>query len=333
MVEDRIVSADERDEDRSGASSLALRPNSLDEFIGQGELKSNLRVFLQAAISRREPIDHTLFYGPPGLGKTSLAQIISKEMISGFKMLSGPMIAKAGDLAAILTNLQPYDVLFIDEIHRLPIVVEEMLYPAMEDRSIDLTIGEGPAAKSVKIDLSPFTLVGATTRLGLLSNPLQDRFGITFKLDFYSEAELKAVLNRAASLLGMGLDEKSSGTIARSGRGTPRVALRLLKRIRDFAMIRNDGIIDEQIVSFSLKSLKIDSRGLDTLDYSYMRFISENYGESPVGVDTIAAGMAEDKNTVEDVIEPYLMQIGFVTRTPKGRVLTKQCLEYYKGVS
>jgi Holliday junction DNA helicase RuvB len=305
-----------------------LRPQKLQDFIGQTQLKKNLSVFINAAKSRKESLDHVLFYGPPGLGKTTLSQIISRELGVGFKSTSGPILSKAGDLAAILTNLQENDVLFIDEIHRLPTAVEEMLYPAMEDFTIDLIIGEGPAARTVKINLPKFTLVGATTRLGLLSNPLRDRFGIPLKLDFYQVHELQKVVERGSGILNVQIIEEASHEIARCARGTPRVAIRLLRRVRDFAELKTSNNIDHTFVKESLTALGVDANGLDAFDHKYLRFIAENYAGGPVGVETIAAALAEDKNTIEDTIEPYLMQIGFLARTPRGRVLTTNAVKY-----
>lgn len=305
-----------------------LRPQKLTDFIGQSQLKKNLSVFINAAKSRKESLDHVLFYGPPGLGKTTLSQIISRELGVGFKSTSGPILSKAGDLAAILTNLQENDVLFIDEIHRLPTAVEEMLYSAMEDFTIDLIIGEGPAARTVKINLPRFTLVGATTRLGLLSNPLRDRFGIPLKLDFYQVNELQKVVERGAGILNMQVIEQASHEIAQCARGTPRVAIRLLRRVRDFAEFKNPAGIDIAFVKESLNALGVDANGLDAFDHKYLRFVAENYAGGPVGVETIAAALAEDKNTIEDTIEPYLMQIGFLARTPRGRVLTTTAVKY-----
>lgn len=305
-----------------------LRPQKLADFIGQAQLKKNLGVFINAAKARKESLDHVLFYGPPGLGKTTLSQIISRELGVGFKSTSGPILSKAGDLAAILTNLQENDVLFIDEIHRLPTAVEEMLYPAMEDFTIDLIIGEGPAARTVKINLPKFTLIGATTRLGLLSNPLRDRFGIPLKLDFYQIEELQKVVERGSNILNIKLIEEASHEVARCSRGTPRVAIRLLRRIRDFAEFKNPDVINHTFVKDSLKSLGVDSNGLDAFDHKYLNYIAENYAGGPVGVETIAAALAEDKNTIEDTIEPYLMQIGFLARTPRGRILTSTAVKY-----
>lgn len=306
----------------------SIRPETLNEFIGQHALKKNLGIFISAAKSRNEALDHVLFYGPPGLGKTTLSKIISKELGAEMRSTAAPMLSKTGDLAAILTNLQQGDVLFIDEIHRLSAAIEEILYSAMEDFSIDIIIGDGPAARTVKIDIPKFTLVGATTRLGMLSNPLRDRFGIPMKLDFYSKEELAAVINRSSKILNISLTDNASGILANCSRGTPRIALRLLRRIRDFANYNATELVDEDLVNTALSALNIDSLGLDRLDYLYLNFISSNFDGGPVGIETIAAGLSEDRDTIEDTIEPYLMQIGFIARTARGRVLTQNCINY-----
>ncbi len=300
----------------------SLRPNLLNEFVGQEHIKSNLSVFIKAAQNRNESLDHTLFYGPPGLGKTSLANIISKEMGVNFKATSGPTLSKAADLAGILTNLQQNDVLFIDEIHRLNTNIEEILYPAMEDFFLDIIIGEGPAARSVRIDLPRFTLIGATTRLGLISNPLRDRFGIPLRLNFYTIDELSKVLNRAAILLHTKITTDGAEEIAKRSRGTPRIALRLLKRVRDFASVENKPQIDKEISDTALNRLEVDRVGLDSNDYRYLKFIAENYNGGPVGVETIAAALSEQRDAIEEALEPYLIQIGFLQRTPRGRAIT-----------
>lgn len=307
---------------------FSLRPSSLREFIGQEHLKGNLSVFIGAAKGRSEPLDHTLFYGPPGLGKTSLAQIVAKEMGVNFKAASGPTLTKGADLAAILTNLQANDVLFIDEIHRLNTSVEEILYSAMEDFCLDIIIGEGPAARSVRIELPKFTLIGATTRLGLLSNPLRDRFGIPLRLNFYTPAELMEVLRRASSLLACKITDDGLEEIARRSRGTPRIALRLCKRVRDFATVAKRDVIDGAIADQALNRLEVDKAGLDSNDYRYLKFIAENYSGGPVGVETIAAALSEQRDAIEEAIEPYLLQIGMLQRTPRGRVLTDNAFHH-----
>jgi Holliday junction DNA helicase RuvB len=299
----------------------ALRPKSLAEFVGQAAARENLRVFIEAARGRGEAMDHVLFFGPPGLGKTTLAQIVAKELGVGFRATSGPVIAKSGDLAALLTNLEPHDVLFIDEIHRLNPVVEEVLYPAMEDRALDLIIGEGPSARSVRIDLPAFTLIGATTRQGLLTTPLRDRFGIPIRLIFYTEAELTSVVTRGARLLGMAIDPKGAREIARRSRGTPRVAGRLLRRVRDFAHVAGAPTITRELADDALTRLEVDSLGLDAMDRRYLTMIAETYKGGPVGVETLAAGLAEPRDTIEEVVEPFLIQLGLVARTARGRCL------------
>ena len=301
---------------------FSLRPHLLNEFVGQEHIKSNLSIFIKAAQNRNEPLDHTLFYGPPGLGKTSLAHIIAKEMGVNFKATSGPTLSKAADLAAILTNLQENDVLFIDEIHRLNTNIEEILYPAMEDFFLDIIIGEGPAARSVRIDLPRFTLIGATTRLGLISNPLRDRFGIPLRLNFYKVEELVKVINRAANLLNTKITKDGAQEIAQRSRGTPRIALRLLKRIRDFASVENRPEIDAALADSALTRLEVDKAGLDSNDYRYLKFIVDNYNGGPVGVETIASALSEQRDAIEETIEPYLIQIGLLQRTPRGRVIT-----------
>ena len=298
------------------------------EFIGQEKARANLGVFIEAARARKEALDHVLFVGPPGLGKTTLAQIVARELGVNFRATSGPVIAKAGDLAALLTNLEPRDVLFIDEIHRLNPAVEEILYPAMEDFQLDLIIGEGPAARSVKIDLAPFTLVGATTRAGLLTNPLRDRFGIPVRLNFYSEAELEQIVNRGARVLGIGMTADGANEIARRARGTPRIAGRLLRRVRDFAHVDGDKAIDRKIADRALGELEVDAAGLDAMDRRYLTTIAVNYGGGPVGVDTMAAALSEPRDAIEDIIEPFLIQKGFIQRTPRGRLLTSHAFKH-----
>lgn len=311
---------------------LSLRPSFLNDFIGQKHLKHNLSVFMKAAKAREEPLDHTLLYGPPGLGKTTLAHIISKEMGVNLKSTSGPVISKAADLAAILTNLQDNDVLFIDEIHRLSITIEEVLYSAMEDFALDIIVGEGPSARSIRINLPKFTLVGATTRLGLLSNPLRDRFGIPLRLDFYDPEELKMVLKRGASLMKISISEDGAQEIASRARGTPRIALRLLKRVRDFAEIDGHTIITDKIADSALSRLDVDKIGLDGNDYRYLKFIAEHYSGGPVGVETIAAALSEQRDAIEDTIEPYLLQIGMIQRTPRGRMLSAEAMRYILSI-
>jgi len=298
----------------------ALRPQTLSEFVGQSQAKGNLKVFIDAARGRAEALDHVLLFGPPGLGKTTLAQIVARELGVGFRATSGPILAKAGDLAAILTNLEPRDVLFIDEIHRLSPQVEEILYPAMEDHVLDLIIGEGPSARSVRIDLAPFTLVGATTRAGLLATPLRDRFGIPLRLEFYTPDELTAVVRGTARKMGAAIDEGGAREIASRARGTPRIAGRLLRRVRDFASAEGAEIIDRLAAARALARLEVDEAGLDSLDRRFLKALIENYGGGPVGMDTLAAAIAEARDAVEDVIEPYLLQQGFIMRTPRGRM-------------
>ncbi|MGE4061770.1 MAG: Holliday junction branch migration DNA helicase RuvB [Rhodospirillaceae bacterium] len=314
----RVISAVRQDED----ADVSLRPKRLADFIGQRAVRENLSVFITAAKERKEPLDHVLLHGPPGLGKTTLAQIVAKELGVGFRATSGPMIAKAGDLAAILTNLEANDVLFIDEIHRLNPAIEEVLYPAMEDFQLDLIIGEGPAARSVRIELQPFTLVGATTRSGLLTTPLRDRFGIPLRLEFYNAQELVEIVSRGARVLGVGMTEDGAMEVAKRSRGTPRVAGRLLKRVRDFASVDGVSTVDAAVADKALKRLDVDAIGLDAMDRRYLRCIAEHYAGGPVGVETLAAALAEERDTLEDVIEPFLIQQGLIQRTPRGRMVS-----------
>jgi Holliday junction DNA helicase RuvB len=316
---DRIVTPERLDDD---ALESSLRPKRLADFVGQQQARANLSVFIEAAKARGEALDHVLFSGPPGLGKTTLAQIVARELGVNFRSTSGPVLAKAGDLAAILTNLEPRDVLFIDEIHRLNPAVEEILYPAMEDFELDLVIGEGPSARSVKIQLAPFTLIGATTRSGLITTPLRDRFGIPIRLNFYNTEELCSIVARGARVLGFDLSEDGACEIAGRARGTPRIAGRLLKRVRDFASVGGHAKVDAKIADAALTRLEVDHKGLDAFDKRYLSLIAENFGGGPVGIETIAAALGEARDAIEEIVEPYLMQQGFVQRTPRGRLLT-----------
>lgn len=322
---DRLISGAKREADAYEAS---IRPRSLSEFVGQEQARANLRVFIEAARARGDALDHVLFAGPPGLGKTTLAQIVAQELGVGFRATSGPVISKAGDLAALLTNLEERDVLFIDEIHRLTPAVEEILYPALEDFQLDLIIGEGPAARSVRIDLAKFTLVGATTRLGLLTTPLRDRFGIPVRLNFYTVAELEAVVTRGARVLGAPIAPDGAAEIARRARGTPRIAGRLLRRVRDFAAVSKVPIIDARMADVALRALEVDEAGLDALDHRYLRCIAENYEGGPVGIETLAAALSEPRDALEEIVEPFLLQQGFIGRTPRGRVLTLKAFRH-----
>jgi Holliday junction DNA helicase RuvB len=321
----RLVGSERREED---VAEVSLRPQRLGEFIGQEQARANLAVFIEAARTRGEALDHVLLVGPPGLGKTTLAQIVSRELGANFRSTSGPVIAKAGDLAALLTNLEERDVLFIDEIHRLNPAVEEILYPAMEDFQLDLIIGAGPAARSVKIDLAKFTLVGATTRAGLLTNPLRDRFGIPIRLNFYTEAELELIVSRGARVLGIGMTPDGGNEIARRARGTPRIAGRLLRRVRDFALVGKAAAIDRAVADRALLALEVDKTGLDAMDRRYLTTIAVHYGGGPVGIETIAAALSEPRDAIEEIIEPFLIQCGFIQRTPRGRLLTAHAFRH-----
>jgi Holliday junction DNA helicase RuvB len=321
----RLVDGSSRGEDEA---ERQLRPQRLSDFVGQAKARSNLEVFITAARARNEALDHVLFAGPPGLGKTTLAQIVARELGVNFRATSGPVIARAGDLAALLTNLEERDVLFIDEIHRLNPAVEEILYPAMEDFQLDLIIGEGPAARSVRIELARFTLIGATTRTGLLTTPLRDRFGIPVRLEFYSEEELLAIVRRGARVLGIDMSEEGAREVARRSRGTPRIAGRLVRRLRDFAAVAGAPVIDRRLADQALLKLEVDSRGLDSMDHRYLQTIAVNFAGGPVGVDTIAASLSEARDAIEEIIEPYLIQQGFVNRTPRGRILTPHAFRH-----
>lgn len=322
----------EKSEDDSQFDST-LRPRALDDYIGQEKIKGNLRLFIEAARGRGEALDHVLFYGPPGLGKTTLANIVACEMGVNIKSTSGPVIERPGDLAAILTNLEPHDVLFIDEIHRISHVVEEILYPAMEDFQLDIIIGQGPSARSIKLDLPRFTLVGATTRAGLLSSPLRDRFGVISRLEFYTDSELATIITRSSRILGMKIEPEGASELARRSRGTPRIANRLLRRVRDFAQVRADGVITREVVRDTLALLEIDKMGFDNMDRMILLTIIDKFGGGPVGLDTIAAAISEESDTIEDVYEPYLIQNGFLNRTPRGRVATLAAYQHFGRIA
>jgi Holliday junction DNA helicase RuvB len=328
--EERLVSPEEIEEEKTERSLEGLRPKTLDEFIGQPKIKENMKVFIEAALKRNEPLDHVLLYGPPGLGKTTLAHIIAREMGANIRLTSGPAIERPGDLAAILTNIKEGDVIFIDEIHRLSHVVEEVMYPAMEDYEIDIIIGKGPSARSIRLELPRFTLVGATTRAGLLTSPLRDRFGMSMRFDFYEPPDLKTIIGRSAKILNIEVSDEGAMEIAKRSRGTPRVANRLLRRVRDFASVGNKKVIDRETVNDSLNRLDVDHLGLDGMDRRILRKIVKDFDGGPVGAETLAVTVSEEVETIEDVYEPYLIQIGFINRTPRGRVSTKAAAEHLK---
>ena len=327
MEEDRLINSELDNEEVQFDNSL--RPSQLAEYVGQEKIKENLNIFIAAAQMREESLDHVLFYGPPGLGKTTLANIIASEMGANIKSTSGPVIEKSGDLAALLTNLKKGDVLFIDEIHRLSNVIEEILYSAMEDYKLDIMIGQGPSARSIKLELPPFTLVGATTRAGLLTSPLRDRFGVVHRLDYYSEKELQIILIRSAGILKIAIVPEGANEIARRSRGTPRIANRLLRRVRDYAQVKADGIITREVAASALEMMEVDGKGLDKMDHKLLLAMIENYSGGPVGIESLAASISEEKDTIEDVLEPYLIQKGFIQRTPRGRIATPKAYKHF----
>lgn len=329
MIEtDRLI-APAAESPQEEAIERALRPKVLDEYVGQEKARGQLEIFINAARGRSEPLDHVLLFGPPGLGKTTLAHIIAREMGVNLRQTSGPVLERAGDLAALLTNLEPNDVLFIDEIHRLSPVVEEILYPAMEDYRLDIMIGEGPAARSVRLDLPPFTLIGATTRAGMLTNPLRDRFGIVSRLEFYTTEELSRIVHRSAGLLEVGITETGAQEVAKRSRGTPRISNRLLRRVRDYAQVKADGIVSSEVADAALKMLDVDSLGFDVMDRKLLQAVLEKFGGGPVGLDNLAAAIGEERDTIEDVLEPYLIQQGYLMRTPRGRVATNLAYQHF----
>jgi holliday junction DNA helicase RuvB len=330
MEEDRLIDSELDGEEVQYDNKL--RPGQLTEYVGQEKIKENLEIFISAAKMRNESLDHVLFYGPPGLGKTTLANIIAVEMGANIKSTSGPVIEKSGDLAALLTNLKQGDVLFIDEIHRLSNVIEEILYSAMEDYKLDIMIGQGPSARSIKLELPPFTLVGATTRAGLLTSPLRDRFGVVHRLDYYNEKELETILTRSAFILEIAIVPEGANEIARRSRGTPRIANRLLRRVRDYAQVKADGVITREVASKALEMMEVDGKGLDNMDHKLLLAMIEKYAGGPVGIESLAASISEEKDTIEDVLEPYLIQTGFIQRTPRGRIATPMAYEHFKKI-
>lgn len=328
MIEtDRMISADSTSEDV--AIDRAIRPDSLADYVGQPHVREQMQIFIEASRGRQEALDHVLIFGPPGLGKTTLAHIVAREMGVSLRHTSGPVLERQGDLAALLTNLEPHDVLFVDEIHRLSPVVEEVLYPAMEDYQLDIMIGEGPAARSIKLDLPPFTLVGATTRAGLLTSPLRDRFGIVQRLEFYNTDDLTAIVQRSARILGLDMQPEGAREIARRSRGTPRIANRLLRRVRDYAEVKSSGQITRETADAAMQMLKVDQRGFDQMDHKLLSTIMEKFSGGPVGLDSLAAAIGEERGTIEDVLEPFLIQQGFIMRTPRGRVVTRHAYEHF----